>query len=70
LWPEFQAYRILRNFTPASVSDPFDNGETVVSTKNKLRGSGKCLSLYIKSEAGKDMKLLGWGHPVTMLSTG
>lgn len=67
--PEFQAYRILRNFTPASASDPFDNGETVVSTKNKLRGSGKCLSLYIKSEAGKDMKLLGWGHPVTMLST-
>ena len=41
----------------------------MVVTKNKLRGSGKCLSLYIKSEQGKDMKLLGWGHPVTMLST-
>tara|TARA_R110002050_G_scaffold125887_2_gene246215 strand:- start:11260 stop:13509 length:2250 start_codon:yes stop_codon:yes gene_type:complete len=66
---EFQAYRILRNYTPSGASDTYDSGESMVVTKNKLRGSGKCLSLYIRSEAGKDMKLLGWGHPVTMLST-
>jgi hypothetical protein len=66
---EFQAYRILRNYTPSGASDAYDSGESMVVTKNKLRGSGKCLSLYIRSEAGKDMKLLGWGHPVTMLST-
>ena len=66
---EFQAYRLLRNYTPTGVTDSFDNGESVVVTKNKLRGSGKCLSLFIKSEPGKDMKLLGWGHPVTQLST-
>jgi hypothetical protein len=66
---EFQAYRILRNYTPSGASDAYDSGESMVVTKNKLRGSGKCLSLYIKSEQGKDMKLLGWGHPVTMLST-
>ena len=65
---EFQAYRILRNYTPSGASDAYDSGESMVVTKNKLRGSGKCLSLYIKSEQGKDMKLLGWGHPVTMLS--
>ena len=65
---EFQAYRLLRNYTPTGVTDPYDNGESIVVTKNKLRGSGKCLSLYIKSEEGKDMKLLGWGHPVTQLS--
>lgn len=66
---EFQAYRILRNYTPSGASDAYDSGESMVVTKNKLRGSGKCLSLYIRSETGKDMKLLGWGHPVTMLST-
>ena len=65
---EFQAYRLLRNYTPTGVTDPYNNGESVVVTKNKLRGSGKCLSLFIKSEEGKDMKLLGWGHPVTQLS--
>ena len=67
--PEFQAYKILRNFTPSGVTSTFDNGDSMVVTKNKLRGSGKCLSLYIKSETGKDMRLLGWGHPVTMLTT-
>ena len=66
---EFQAYRILRNYTPSGVGDAYDSGDSMVVTKNKLRGSGKCLSLYIRSEAGKDMKLLGWGHPVTQLST-
>ena len=62
---EFQAYRILRFYMPTSVNDNFDNGDDVVVTKNKLRGSGKCLSLKISSEEGKDMRLLGWGFPAT-----
>jgi len=63
---QFQAYRLLRNYIPANASDPFDYGEKLIVTKNKLRGSGKTLSLYIKSEEGKDMKLQGWGTPVTV----
>jgi len=63
---EFQAYRLLRNYIPANASDPFDYGDKVVVTKNKLRGSGKTLSLYIKSEEGKDLRLQGWAMPVTM----
>ena len=63
---EFQAYKLLRSYTPSGVSDPFDYGDGVIVTKNKLRGSGKTVSLYIKSEEGKDMKLLGWATPVTM----
>ena len=58
---QFQAYKLLRNYIPSGVGDPFDYGDSVIVTKNKLRGSGKCLSLKIQSEAGKDMKLLGWG---------
>lgn len=65
----FQAYKLLRNYTPTGASDLFDYGDRVVVTKNKLRGSGKALSLKIYSEAGKDMKLLGWAMPVTGNST-
>ena len=57
---EFQTYRLNRLYTPTGASDDFNYGEEVIVTKSKLRGSGKALSLYIKSETGKDMKLLGW----------
>lgn len=55
---EFQAYRLNRLFIPTDTT--FDYGEGVIITKNKLRGSGRCLSLKIRNEVGKDMKLLGW----------
>lgn len=64
---QFQAYKFLRNYIPSGVADDFDYGEAVIVTKNKLRGSGKCLSLKIQSENYKDMKLLGWG--VTAIAT-
>lgn len=56
----WQAYRFNRNYLPSGPSDTFDWGESVIVTKNKLRGSGRCISLKIQSESGKDMKLLGW----------
>ena len=61
---EFQAYRLLRNYIPLDVNDQFDYGDRVIVTKNKLRGSGRALSLKISSEEGKDMKLLGWAMTV------
>jgi len=63
---QFQAYRLLRNYIPENSSDPFDYGDKIIVTKNKLRGSGKTLSLYIQSEEGKDMRLQGWAVPVTV----
>ena len=65
---EFQAYRHTRFYIPSGLSDDFDNGNDVVVTKNKLRGSGKTLSLKFRSESGKDMKLLGWALPATVTS--
>jgi hypothetical protein len=62
---EFQAYRLTRFYTPTGAEDPFDNGDSVIVTKNKVRGSGKTISLKISSEEGKDMKILGWALPVT-----
>lgn len=58
---QFQAYRLLRPYVPENVNDPFDYGESVIVTKHKLRGTGKCLSLKLQSESGKAMHLLGWG---------
>ena len=57
---EFQAYRYRRLYMPSNVNDPFDNGFEVVTTKNKLRGKGKVLSMKISTEPGKDCRLLGW----------
>lgn len=61
----FQAYRLTRNYIPSGVADTFDYGDRVIVTKNRLRGSGRAISLKIQSEQGKDMKLLGWALTVT-----
>lgn len=61
----FQAYRYLRNYVPSGLSDTYDTGDSIIVTKNKLRGSGKALSMKLLSETGKDMKLYGWALLVT-----
>ena len=60
---QWQAYRLLRNYIPSGLEDIFDYGTDVIVTKNKIRGSGKVLSLKIESEEGKDMVLYGWATP-------
>lgn len=56
----FQAYRFRRHYIPGTLDDPYDNGFATVTTRNKLRGSGKVLSLLFESEPNKHMHLLGW----------
>lgn len=60
--PEFQAYRHKRAWIPANSSSGFDDGDYVVTTKNKLRGRGRVLSLKFSTEPGKDFHLLGWSY--------
>ena len=55
-----ETYRYKRPYFPADVNDVYDWGEAVITTKNKLRGTGKVLSLYMYSSAGKDCRILGW----------
>jgi hypothetical protein len=60
--PAQQVYRLSRRgntFEPSS-GTAFDSGFPVIVTKNKVRGTGKCLRLRFSSEAGKDFDLLGW----------
>lgn len=59
---EFQAYRYKRHFMPESISDPYDNGFETIVTRNRLRGKGRALSLLMKTEPGKDLRILGWGQ--------
>tara|TARA_Y100001951_G_C11298065_1_gene277592 strand:+ start:41396 stop:43735 length:2340 start_codon:yes stop_codon:yes gene_type:complete len=56
----FQAYRYKRFYMPTSVADSYDTGDSVIQTRSKLRGKGKVLSLFIKTEPKKDCQLLGW----------
>lgn len=56
----FQAYRHKRHYIPSSAEDEFDNGELLVVTKNKLRGSGKSVSILFETEPMKDCHLVGW----------
>jgi len=68
-WGEpFQAYRYKRLYSPYGPTDNFDNDEAIISTRNKLRGIGKALSLKITSEPYKDLKLVGWSISMDMNS--
>lgn len=56
---EVQVYRQLRPFL-AFGGEPFDDGYPLVISKNKLRGRGKAVQFKFTSQAGKDMKIVGW----------
>ena len=57
----FEAYRYNRLYIPSGAADTFNYGQSVITTKNKLLGRGRALSLRFESSAGKDLRLLGWG---------
>lgn len=57
---EFEAYRLNRLWMPSTSSDEYDDGFAVVTTKNKLRGKGRVLSLKFSTSPKKDLHLYGW----------
>lgn len=57
--PTQQAYKFRRMYIP-DVAGPFLSGETVISTRLKVLGRGKALSLRFEQETGKDMQILGY----------
>lgn len=56
----FQAYRLKHNYMPANATDEFDYGHVMVSTKNRLRGSGRAFSMKLYTEAAKECHIYGW----------
>jgi len=59
-----QAYRLTRAFFSDDFT--FDNGQSIVSTKNKLRGRGKTVSVKFSTEPAKDCQVLGWAMSVNV----
>lgn len=45
---------------PDDLLDNYDYGQYVITTKNKIRGRGRAVSLYMRTEPGKDCQILGW----------
>lgn len=62
---EFQAYRFRQPFLTNS-GDSISYAYSVITTRNKIRGKGRALSLKFRTEPGKDLKLLGWNLEIGM----
>lgn len=56
---EFQAYRERMVYMPEGSGDGYDDGNSVVISKNKIRGKGRALSVRMRTEPKKDMQLIG-----------
>ena len=62
---EFQAYRYRRHYVPADANDLFETGHLIITTRNKIRGSGKAMRFRFRSETGKNFKLYGFAISAT-----
>ena len=60
----FEGYRLNRNFLPTDVDDEFAYGQSVITTKTKVRGRGRAVSLKFETSPAKDCQIIGWGMPV------
>lgn len=60
-----EMYRHQRHYIPTGPSDGYDNGYPVMTTKSRLRGSGRALTLQITSSPEKDLNILGWNIQIT-----
>ena len=61
----FEAYRLGRNFIPQDEGDDFDYGQSVITTKTKIRGKGRAVAFRFETSEGKDCQIIGWGMPVS-----
>lgn len=59
--PSTEVYRLNRPFILPVAGQPLDYGHSVVTTKSRLTGRGKALSLKFNNTPGKNLHILGWG---------
>lgn len=56
----YQVYRYKKMYSPSGVDDPFDTGFATIVTRNRLRGSGKVVSIKFSTEPNRDCHIYGW----------
>ena len=60
-----QVYRLQRPIVLSNAGDIIDYGQDVITSKSRLPGRGKALSLRFESEEGKDFYIYGWAIKYT-----
>lgn len=60
-----EVYRLKRFFIPEDANDTFDYGQSVVTTKNRVRGNGTAIAVKFSSTGQKQLHLLGWATTYT-----
>lgn len=63
--PQTEVYRLNRPLILPVAGQPLDYGHSVITTKNRLTGRGKALSLKFNSSVGKNLHILGWAIRLT-----
>ena len=62
----YQVYRLNAPFyIPSGVDDKFAFGKQIVTSKNKIRGTGRSVQFEFLSDGNKDFQLLGWSVEYT-----
>jgi len=60
-----QVYRLLKPIVLEAAGKPIDYGQDVITSKSRLPGRGKAVSLRFQSEEGKDFYIYGWAIKYT-----
>ncbi len=55
-----EAYRLKQPYFPEDFTDEYDDGVTIISTRNKIRGMGHSVSFKLQSQPGMNMYIHGW----------
>lgn len=63
--PLTEVYRLNKTILLPIAGEDLDYGQSVITTKNRLTGRGKALSLKFNSSNGYDMHILGWAVKYT-----
>lgn len=58
----------VRGFIPEQLPDDLDDGNKVLSFRQRLRGSGRAVKMRFEAEQGKDMRMLGYSVAYTLKS--
>jgi hypothetical protein len=63
--PSTEVYRLNRAIILPVAGQPLDYGHSIITTKNRLTGRGKALSLRFSTSNGKNLHILGWAIKFT-----